>query len=382
MTAFEPEEEVMEEADATPGPGVALPPYAAGGIVNGTVYAAPFSGTVTPSNVPVIDPVEWEEIGTAATDQVKVEEQEEDTTFAWPSTWTTTTTYGLPAYFGAPVSSHSRWGQISYGLPSYATGGVAPRVVYGGGYAGYLVIISGLQPGGPSSVRSSGWYYPPGDFEKPGTEPAEFDFTVGSLTGLRGFRLWPDGSLTGLSYCQRYHTGENLAACYVLNQEDPAVGTRQSWALLSAHLRFAGEPYDRDQDRPCHESDGQAFADCHCGFYAYNDPAWCEVGQGSNIVTGVVEAYGRVVIGSKGFRAEKVRVRALALPQADADLSYHDPTFCPVCTDEERDQCRTASGWVPRVARDLQAAWEPLGVRFYPSMTDMLKAHPLTKEES
>ena len=61
-----------------------------------------------------------------------------------------------------------------------------------------------------------------------------------------------------------------------------------------------------------HESPHEA---CQCGIYAYHTPGprswfgeayWCE---------GVVSAWGRVVVHGEGFRAEHVRVEALAVPE-------------------------------------------------------------------
>jgi hypothetical protein len=55
--------------------------------------------------------------------------------------------------------------------------------------------------------------------------------------------------------------------------------------------------------------------DCQCGIYAYHTPGprswfgeayWCE---------GVVSAWGRLVVHADGFRAEHVRVEALAVPR-------------------------------------------------------------------
>jgi hypothetical protein len=63
-------------------------------------------------------------------------------------------------------------------------------------------------------------------------------------------------------------------------------------------------------DEP-HESPHQA---CQCGIYAYHAPGprswfgeayWCE---------GVVAAWGRLVVHGDGFRAERARVEALAVP--------------------------------------------------------------------
>lgn len=65
---------------------------------------------------------------------------------------------------------------------------------------------------------------------------------------------------------------------------------------------------------------------CSCGFYAYYEvdqwsqhPAFAGKFQR---VHGVIEGYGRCVVGSKGFRAENALIVALLIPDV-ADISKH-----------------------------------------------------------
>jgi hypothetical protein len=63
-------------------------------------------------------------------------------------------------------------------------------------------------------------------------------------------------------------------------------------------------------------------ATCSCGFYAYFDEA--NDYADSTTVTGVIEAYGKVTIGTRGFRAEKARLRALVIPRLrNSDPNRH-----------------------------------------------------------
>jgi hypothetical protein len=111
-----------------------------------------------------------------------------------------------------------------------------------------------------------------------------------------------------------------------------AVVAFRSWRLAGEHLmspfvpcRWEGpemhaECYDANRgllrgvgwlDEP-HDSPHEA---CQCGIYAYHTPGprswfgeayWCE---------GVVSAWGRLVVHGDGFRAERARVEAVAVPE-------------------------------------------------------------------
>lgn len=61
--------------------------------------------------------------------------------------------------------------------------------------------------------------------------------------------------------------------------------------------------------------------DCRCGFYGWYDPRDHRMVPAS--LTAVIEASGRIVLGEHGFRAERARVVAVALPTAGPP--YLDP---------------------------------------------------------
>lgn len=53
---------------------------------------------------------------------------------------------------------------------------------------------------------------------------------------------------------------------------------------------------------------------CECGFYAYRYP-WFSAYGSPRRAMGVIEAYGRVSVGRRGFRAEKARLVAVCIPR-------------------------------------------------------------------
>ncbi|TRW43636.1 hypothetical protein [Georgenia yuyongxinii] len=121
---------------------------------------------------------------------------------------------------------------------------------------------------------------------------------LGSVRGRRSFGMTTDGHLTGLFYSQVWHPGENRASCLhdggvVVRRPDGGIGVRWSSA------REIGA--------------GHGLQGCTCGFYAYyrEDPF-----ASSRRISGIVEGYGRVVLGTGGFRCEKARVLALLRPPA------------------------------------------------------------------
>lgn len=92
---------------------------------------------------------------------------------------------------------------------------------------------------------------------------------------------------------------------------------------------------------------------CDCGFYAYFDPsAEPPLIAVNRLVRGVVDGYGRVIVGPRGFRAEKARIVALSRPWWWA----------------------ADGGWVMQELRLY-------GVPIYGAVDDMVAAHPLTNPE-
>ena len=112
---------------------------------------------------------------------------------------------------------------------------------------------------------------------------------------LRGYRAWyPKGvtatgiELRPLTYQPRFAwvDGENVAQC--------------NMRVMTKKITTA----------PVHTTPAPQW-DCRCGLYARYEP----IPYSINVeVVGVVEAYGRVILGERGFRAEKARILGLLVP--------------------------------------------------------------------
>lgn len=101
---------------------------------------------------------------------------------------------------------------------------------------------------------------------------------------LRGYRQWfvePGVILKAMNFPYHWTRGPNLAICQ--NQ----------------FLHF---------NEPKHQVPTRS---CTCGFYALHGPAELNTGPHVNIVNGVIKAYGNVVLGTQGFRAQYAEVEAL-----------------------------------------------------------------------
>jgi hypothetical protein len=98
-----------------------------------------------------------------------------------------------------------------------------------------------------------------------------------------------------------------------------------------AASKAAARVVARQRRLPRHAAPGD---DCACGIYAYHDLD-SEFLPDAPIV-GVVQAWGRLAVHACGFRAERVRVVALAL---------HDDLGFGVQADRYREVARRASAW-------------------------------------
>lgn len=103
----------------------------------------------------------------------------------------------------------------------------------------------------------------------------DFALELGSVTGVRGFRVLPSGFLHGITHVEAvYGPGVNIAKCHMCGTKD--------------------------------------IANCTCGFYAYfsgdrSRMGFMEYGD----VGAIVRGYGRTVVGTRGFRASKSDLVAL-----------------------------------------------------------------------
>jgi len=116
---------------------------------------------------------------------------------------------------------------------------------------------------------------------------------AGSVIGIRAWRgdghsLWP----VAVHGAPPWQQGENVSICVANASRTGGCG---------------------DPDCPaCHPRPRHTFdAGCTCGFYAVFHERHVPSGDFCRI-TGVVEGYGRMIVGPGGFRASKARVLALA----------------------------------------------------------------------
>lgn len=146
-----------------------------------------------------------------------------------------------------------------------------------------------------------------------------------SLFGLRAFKVDHTAHLKAIGHEYTWVADLNVARC---------MPSTLSWVGLSG------------QKRPDKETPHEAWLTCQCGFYAYVDGtnsyfSECNVGCGDGCnndyhrkVAGVVEAWGRMIIGSRGFRAQYARIRGLVLGEKFAAVAKHYPVPVFASVDE------------------------------------------------
>lgn len=115
----------------------------------------------------------------------------------------------------------------------------------------------------------------------------EFDatkFVAGTLFGVRNFNWWPNKKhskgpyLYSPSYDYQWESGENEADC-------------RCWSADHSY--------------------SPAAKDHQCGFYAYTDNDRMMFHEKNAV--GVIEAWGTITVGTRGFRAAKAKIVALAI---------------------------------------------------------------------
>lgn len=206
------------------------------------------------------------------------------------------------------------------------------------------------------------------DFQQTfGNRATHLDLALGSVYGIRWWRLTtlhysrtqpPDHQLYGMMrpWRDRVQTAECIAA--------PVTYARGGW--IPYGYTFGGASYiiERDiQPTPPHRA---PEPHCGCGFYAYWDtaaehrttPTFAKDGVP---ICGVIEGWGRTLIGDRGFRCQKARIVALAYP---------GNTWW----------WRTNRAGHSTGRRRAKEAATQYGVPLYGRIATMLKHHPLTTD--
>jgi hypothetical protein len=174
---------------------------------------------------------------------------------------------------------------------------------------------------------------------------------LGTLTGSRAFLVAENGVLTGVHHYQPFTTGENTAQC-LLND--------YSYFVLDIHPE--GKPV--------------ACRDCTCGFYAYFDggdnPHYFDPSEDTTVawlyarynVLALIEGYGVMTAGTRGFRCSKAKLRCLIEPPTGEG-----------CIAPGRDYLRDLAGRLERT-REIYR-----DVPWMPTLGAALAVWPLTPVE-
>lgn len=162
-------------------------------------------------------------------------------------------------------------------------------------------------------------------------------FVAGSLTGIRCWQVDSLGRLTPVNDWPDsvWTPGENIATChqqwsinqaYMMYSPVPsaqwvnahgtitAAGAMQMMHGMSKSLN-AGDTFKLDI--PQVSEHDVSTMDCTCGFYGYFDNLDNPYFRTGNL-HGIVEGYGVMTVGDRGFRASKAKIKALVIPAVRA----------------------------------------------------------------
>ena len=131
---------------------------------------------------------------------------------------------------------------------------------------------------------------------------------AGSLYGLRTFRVEPDGMLSAVSWPYVWTNGENIAECHQTSRNTISIfSSGNRFAPVSETFAAVDKPHD--------------IATCMShGFYAYTDTGPNTFHIDEVYVQGMIEGYGVVHEGTRGFRAEKAKIVGLVYPEIYEDI--------------------------------------------------------------
>lgn len=149
---------------------------------------------------------------------------------------------------------------------------------------------------------------------------------IGSCYGGRSWRVHPDGALTGITYGQVWQVARNSAHCpFVGHSVGERLDQPDDWRTGGyAHTWNVSSVTSRTTPHT------PGALGCTCGYWSYHDlslsSSWSH-----NIatVTGVIQAYGLMTRGSKGYRSQHADIVALVEPgwaHSSDPLGYGDLT--------------------------------------------------------
>jgi len=178
----------------------------------------------------------------------------------------------------------------------------------------------------------------------------DFDLAVGSVLGLRWWALRRINSNVLLVNAPSCPLGSERL-CGVQSFWQPGVNEAQCMPWNVSGVAIV-DPV------PGHDV---PFENCGCGFWAYWNTSSAPrppdiISRCRRQVIGVVEGFGRTLLGDRGFRCQRARIVALA---ATGELGGH---------------------WLRDYPGQRQNLAKSYGVPIYLSLTELLERHPTTPD--
>jgi hypothetical protein len=228
---------------------------------------------------------------------------------------------------------------------------------------------------------------------------------IGQFYGVRQWARNEDGRLKGV-HSMVWEDGENVASCGTAHEvpfslresqltsmkkgRDEARETFQRIAATSKKGRMGLNDLDMLAYDEAHNRFSEldqklndpAFRDCGCGFWAYwkFDPH--EFHLGEKPVVGIVEGYGKTIVGTRGFRCAKARIVALhcayeyvrEIPGNKKERDESQPGWHQVFSADYEQGTADAIARLAQDEEELQRNYPSATV--YSTLDAMMKMHP------
>lgn len=217
------------------------------------------------------------------------------------------------------------------------------------------------------------------------SEFGRFELALGTVRGTRSFNVDPDGGLTGVIHRDPWSGDVNHATCHRRVPGPCRCGAATSHPMgFGSMMTVSGRNHTDGctGESPCTPDATVPTLDCRCGFYAYfGADDYAELYRAS----GVIEGFGRTVVGARGFRAQKARILALYLPpdvdDPDAAKAASEPGWEGSWLDRPAvwvgfTAVAAAAGTLLAFQRDLVGviAWSAVAIFYATEIVDIYRA--------
>jgi hypothetical protein len=207
-----------------------------------------------------------------------------------------------------------------------------------------------------------------------------YELAPGSVFGLRWWRVeatqlrwymgggYPDEDTWLQGAFSTWSPGNNQAVCLA-----PGSRMMTSYVFRSGPWTFSRVSMVQTmegREPPMWEPHSPPGDVCPCGFYAYWRPENHSQVGGDVLAQGVIEGWGRTLIGDAGFRCEKARIVGLRLVREPCPCGEPCPCECSIGR-------RAGEPVSKKLERTVS---ERYGVPVYATAEEMLARHPLTTD--